>query len=626
MIKWCIVFFIFLSIGNLNAQTTSLSKKSEKEWSVIRTQLGLRKYEATLSELELFVEKNPEYLIARKFLAESYLYTFRNQEAADFIQKTIQKFQLNDADWWAMQAESYQQLKKYPEAIAALHQLIKVPFLGLPYQNVVKSKIKKLEYTWHMIQNPVPFTPKNLGDVINTSAYELYPFLSPDGNKLYFTRKEKNEDLYYAEKVDDKWSEVYPLPFNTNQNEGAQTVSSNGRLILFTACNHPTGLGSCDIFYSFLINGEWTTPSGIGAPINSTDWDSQPSISANGMSILFSSNRPDGKGGKDLYISYLNKRNQWTEPQNLGSTINTSGDEETPFLHADGRTLYFSSNGHPTVGAKDLYVSRLSDDGIWSTPQNLGYPINTEGDESSIYVALDGKSAFVSSDRPGGQGKLDIYEFSLNDSVQANPATYVQAIVKDVNSKKLLDAQYSVYDFNTNQLFAQGRTFNDGNFLICMPLDKTFSLQIEKDGYVFHSEQFQPQIASMSQPYLLEVDLFPIEQGASLILKNVLFKTDSYELESVSFPELQKLIELLKKDLQIKAVIQGHTDNVGKPAYNLELSQKRAQAVVEYLVKNGIALNRLSAKGFGESQPISTNDTKEGRQLNRRTEFVILGK
>lgn len=626
MAKWYFIFILFFSSGVLNAQTTLLSKKSEKEWSVIRAQLGLRKYEAILSDLKTFVDKNPDFLLARKFLAESYFYTFKYQEAADLIKNTIEKFQLNDKEWWAMQAEAYQQVKKYPEAINALKQLIDVPFIGLPYQNVAKSKIQKLEYTWYMIQNPVPFTPKNLGNVINSAAYELYPFLSPDGNKLYFTRKEKNEDLYYAVKVNEEWSEVHPISFNTNQNEGAQTVSSNGNLILFTACNRPSGLGSCDIFYSFLNNGQWNTPSGIGAPINSTDWDSQPSISSNGMAILFSSNRPGGKGGNDLYISYLNKSNQWMEPQNLGSTINTPSDEGSPFLHADGRTLYFSSNGHPTVGGKDLYVSRLSDEGTWSTPENLGYPINTEGDESSIYVSLDGKSAFISSERTGGQGKLDIYEFTLNDSAQASPATYVQAIVKDVNSKKLLDAQYSIYDFSNNQLFAQGRTFNEGKFLICMPLDKTFRLQIEKEGYVFYSAQFQPQSASMSQPYLLDIDLYPIEQGVSLILKNVQFKTDSYELEAVSFPELQKLIDLLKKDTKIKAVIQGHTDNVGKPTYNLELSQKRAQSVVEYLFKNGVELNRLTAKGFGESKPISTNDTKEGRHLNRRTEFLIIEK
>lgn len=623
MLKYFFILILISVSFTGNAQTNVLPKKAEKEWSPIRAQLGLRKYEAALPELQKFVEKYPDYIPGRKFLAESYLYTLRFQDAANFIDETTAKFSPDDKDWWAMAAEANQKLKKYPEAIAALKKLQNWPNTGVSYQKMVTDKIKQLEYMMNMKLHPVPFSPVHLGNEINTQGFELYPFLSPDGGKLYFTRKDKNEDLFSAEKINGQWTNVKPLSFNTYDNEGAQTVSADGKLILFTACNHPGGLGSCDIFYSMLLNGEWTKPSGIGAPINSTDWDSQPFISANGMAIIFSSNRPGGKGGKDLYISYLSKENKWMEPQNLGSVINTPGDEETPFLHADGRTLYFSSNGHLSIGAKDIYMSRLSDDGKWSEPVNLGFPINTEGDESSVYVELDGKSAYISSERDSGQGKLDIYQFVLHDSVQADPATYVKAVVRDAHTKKLLDVNYSIFDFDNNNLFAQGRTQKDGAFLICMPVENTFRLQIEKAGYVFHSEQFQPQSGTMLQPHILEVDLFPLENGASVILKNVLYKTNSYQLEAVSFPELQKVIDLMKSDAKIHAVIKGHTDNVGNPAYNLELSQKRAQSVVDYLVKNGISADRLTAKGMGETTPLVPNSTDENRQTNRRTEFVI---
>ncbi len=606
------------------AQTNTVPKKGQKEWSLIKAQIGLRKYEASLADLEKFVAKYPDFIVGRKQLAESYLYTFQYGKAADFIQETIKLYPPSDKDWWGMAAEAYLKLKRYPEAIDALKKLHDWPNIGLGYQKSIAGKIRQLEYAWYMIQHPVPYHPVHLGNEVNTSGFELYPFLSPDGEKLYFTRKDKNEDLFSAEKMDGKWTNVKPLPFNTYDNEGAQTVSADGKLILFTACNHPGGLGSCDIFYSILHNGEWTKPSGIGAPINSTDWDSQPFISANGMAIIFSSNRPGGKGGKDLYISYLSKENKWLEPQNLGSVINTSGDEETPFLHADGRTLYFSSNGHLSIGAKDLYMSRLSDDGIWSEPVNLGYPINTEGDESSIYVELDGKSAYISSDRDSGQGKLDIYQFVLNDSVQADPATYVKAVVKDAHTKSLLDVSYSIFDFEDNTLFAQGRTQKDGAFLICMPVENTFRLQIEKAGYIFHSEQFQPQSGTMLEPHLLEVDLYPVEKGSGVVLRNVLFQTDSYQLEEVSYPELRKIVDLMKADIKIHAVIRGHTDNVGVPKYNLELSQKRAQSVVDYLVKNGVSSDRLTAKGMGETEPLVPNSSDENRRVNRRTEFVIV--
>lgn len=312
-------------------------------------------------------------------------------------------------------------------------------------------------------------------------------------------------------------------------------------------------------------------------------------------------------------------------PQNLGSIINTPGDEETPFLHPDGRTLFFSSNGHRGMGEKDLFMSRMSDDGVWSEPINLGYPINTERDESGLYIALDGKTAFISSSREGGQGNLDIYEFELPKDVRANPATYVKAIIKDSQTDDRLDAVYSIFEFENNHLFAFGETVQQGEFLITMPIDKTFRLEIEKKGYVFHSEQFKAQEGSISKPYLLEVRLQPVNKGSSIVLQNVLFRTNSYELEEVSFPELMKVVELMKSEPEISARIKGHTDDVGSAEYNLSLSEKRAQSVLEFLIENGISRNRLSAEGYGETQPLVPNDSDGNRQMNRRTEFEIIG-
>ncbi|MCO5230828.1 MAG: OmpA family protein [Chitinophagales bacterium] len=618
------ILLVIFSTSILFGKSDGLSKKGEKQWFYLNSQASLKRYDYILPHLEKLVQSNPDFIKGRKLLAETYIYTQQFDKAAPFIKKSIETYKLNDKYWWQMSSDANRAIKNYPEAINSLKSLLKVPALGLPYQKLTEEKIKQLEYTWFMIQNPVPFQPIQLGNEVNTPAFELYPFLSPDGEKLYFTRKERNEELFQAEKVNGNWNNVKELSFNTDVNEGAQSVSADGKLILFTACNYPNGLGSCDIFYSFLVNGTWTTPNGIGAPINSTDWESQPSISANGMAILFSSNRPGGKGGKDLYISYLNKENKWLEPQNLGDVINTPFDEETPFLHADGRSLYFSSNGHSSIGGKDIFVSRLSDNGKWSEPVNLGYPINTEKDESSIYVELDGKSAYLASEREGGQGKLDLYQFVLHDSVRSTPSTFVNAIVSDIHTKAKLDVEYSIFNFENNQIFSFGQTKQDGEFLICMPVNKTYRLEITKPGYMFYSEQFLTQSGSMVKPYVLEVKMQPIALGANIILKNILFKTDSYELGDLSFPELQKIIELMNANKNIKAIVKGHTDNIGSSNYNLELSQKRAQSVVDYLLQNGIAADRLSAKGMGASQPISTNDTEEGRLENRRTEFQIV--
>lgn len=621
-----LIVSLFLFAGCVHSQPHTIPAKGKKQWAEILQKIGMRNHEVAIQDLEKFVRKFPKYQPAQKQLADTYLRTHRYQEAKDFIEKVLSQGEPQDKIWWSMSAEAYEQLRMYPEAITSMQKLRDWPGQGGAYKKLVDDKIKHLEFVHQMRSNPVPYEPVNVGAGINTDAFELYPFLSPEGDKMYFTRKDIKEDLYVSEKIDGVWNQAQPLPFNTNENEGAQTISADGKLILFTACNRPDGLGSCDIFYSFLVQGQWTEPRGTGAPINSTDWESQPFLSANGRAMIFSSNRPGGRGGKDLYISYLNKDNQWLEPQNMGSTINTSGDEETPFLHADGKTLFFSSNGHLSIGGKDLFMSQLNEKGEWSEPVNLGYPINTESDESSIYVDLDGKTAYIASAREGGHGKLDIYQFDLHDQVAADPAVYVKAIVKDANSKELINTKYSIFNIKNNELFSFGQTGAEGSFLISIPASETFRLEIDKSNYVFHSEQFQAQKGSHQEPYILNVFLQPIQQGASIVLKNVQFDTDSYTLTETSFPELQKLLELLLSDTQIVAVIKGHTDNIGTPAYNLELSQKRAQSVVNYLIEQGVDSNRITAQGYGDTQPIAPNDSDTNRQLNRRTEFEITKK
>jgi outer membrane protein OmpA-like peptidoglycan-associated protein len=529
-----------------------------------------------------------------------------------------------EKEWLAMKADAHKALRQYGEAISTWQQYREWPALGLSYQKLVDERIAQLRFTKEAVDNPVPYNPVNVGEQINTQYFELYPYISPEGSKMYFTRKEKQEDIFEAEWIDENWANVRPLTFNTTENEGAHTVSADGRFLFFTACNRQDGLGSCDIFYSMKTDKGWTNPAGIGAPVNSTDWESQPCFTANNMAMLFSSNRPNGYGGKDLYIAYLDKSFRWKEPINLGPEINTKGDEETPFLHADGRTLYFSSNGHPSVGGKDLYVSRLGADGKWSKPVNLGYPINTEGDETGLFVALNGKSAYLASDRAGGVGNLDIYSFELNKPMQATPSTYVKARIKNKQNSQPLIAEYRIALLQNNDLFAEGISSPTGEFLICIPADTTYALTIDKQGFLFYSDQFQPKGGTLLEPYLLDVFLEPIQQGSSTVLKNVLFAYNSHSLLPASYPELDKLADLLLSNPNIIAEVSGHTDNIGSDSYNLDLSKKRAESVVVYLSVKGVPKARLSAKGYGSAKPIADNATEEGRALNRRTEFRII--
>jgi outer membrane protein OmpA-like peptidoglycan-associated protein len=620
-------FLLFASLIGISfqlfAQQPALPKKYQQEWNDIRAKAAIARHEEMIPRLEDLISNNRDFLPALKLLTESYMVTKRYDEALKIISSVEAKGQFSEKDWLAMKARAYADLKQYPEAIAATRQLSEWPGLGIGYQKVVLEQISKLEFTWKAIQNPVPFMPYNLGSEVNTEFFELYPHISPDGKELFFTRKERNEDLFVAEWKDSIWGNVRSLPINTNENEGAHTVSADGRFLFFTACNRSGGLGSCDIFYSMKTPEGWTKPAGIGAPINSTDWESQPCFTSNGMAMLFSSNRPNGFGGKDLYIAYLDKNFKWQEPKNLGPEINTPGDEETPFLHADGRTLFFSSNGHPTVGGKDIYRSRLGDDGKWSKPVNLGYPINTEEDESGLYVLLDGKTAYLASDREGGFGKLDLYRFELNKEVQATPATYVKAIVRHATTKAPLRAEFRIASVDKDILFAEGYTSDIGELLVCMPTDQEFAMQVERKGFVFHSENFKAGEGTLAEPFLLEIDLQPVTLPSSIVLKNVFFAFNSHALQSASFPELDRVVALLQQYPELKAEISGHTDNVGANEYNLQLSQKRAESVVNYLFEKGISKQRLVAKGYGSTQPIASNDNEAGKAENRRTELKL---
>jgi outer membrane protein OmpA-like peptidoglycan-associated protein len=314
---------------------------------------------------------------------------------------------------------------------------------------------------------------------------------------------------------------------------------------------------------------------------------------------------------------------QWSEPKNLGNIINTPYDDQTPFIHPDGTTLYFASNGHVGMGMNDLFMSKKNGDS-WTVPVNLGYPINTEKDEMGLFVSTDGTKAYYASSREGGIGKLDMYEFDLPSSLQPQKATYVKVQVYDAITKNPLFAQYSVIDLDTQKEVVQGNTNGEGNFTTCLLADKNYALIIQKEKYLFHSENFSFQSTSIIKPYVLDVYLEPIASGNSIVLNNIFYKINDFSLLENSFVELNKVVDLLQKNPALKIEISGHTDNTGEAVYNLTLSQKRAQSVVNYLIQKGISKDRLIAKGYGMTKPIFSNDTEEDRSKNRRTELKII--
>lgn len=633
--------FIFLTFSwQINAQeeyvtTKTAHKKAIKAYNKGNQYNRARDYASAVKELNKAIKREPTFLSAYLLRADSYfaMNDFKNAEA-DFEKiLSIAPNYKPRINYVVAIVEAEQ--NKYDEAAVHLKAFLDSNPRG---ERIVKKATRLLsnyEFAAEAVKNPVPFNPQNLGENINTPLAEYLPTLTADAQTLIFTRRDRfQEDFYIAKKVNGEWQRAKNLgaPINTRENEGAETISADGQTLVYTVCNRKQDFGSCDLYFSELKNGEWTIPRNIGAPINSAAWESQPSLSADGQTLYFTSNRSKNK---DIWRSQRQTDGTWSNPVKLN--INTKGHEEGPFIHADGQTLYFTSTGYAGMGKADLFMSRLQADGTWGTPQNLGYPINTKAQEGALIVSLDGKTAYFSSTKLGGYGAVDLYSFEMPKPLRPKPVTYAKIKIKDPKTRQPLKANLDVLILGNSQIHVSAQTNEDGESLICLPMGVDYALNVNKKGYLFHSENFALKAEnSKDEPFVLKIYLqkIPKEEPTitlnpdpvlkPVILKNVFFKSGSAELEVASQAELDKLVNLLNDNPTMNIQINGHTDNVGSDDDNLKLSESRAQSVVNYLITKKIEAKRLKFKGFGETLPISTNDTPNGRQQNRRTEFIII--
>lgn len=540
---------------------------------------------------------------------------------------------------------AYYRSGMYQKAGEAYREYLKRVDEKAPLVAKAKKNIEKCSGATDLLKHPVPFVSVNLGDAINSVDDEYWPSITVDGKTIIFTRLvgsntpadqrklQVQEDFYTASYENNQWQPCQPLSgINTVYNEGAQTISADGNLLFFTACTRLDGVGSCDIYFSRNKNAEWSVPQNAGLPVNSPSWESQPSISANGEALYFVSNRKGGKGGMDIWKCALKGFSEWGKPiwgtpVNLGDSVNTPGNEMSPFIHSDGKTLYFASDYWPGMGGYDIFYCRLKNDSVWSKPQNLGYPINSHKDEQGLVVDASGTNAYYSSDRPGSRG-MDIYSFILHQEARPTPVSYIKGKVVDEDTGQPVCAQVELIDVdNTNSVIKGESCWEKGEFLMCLPLGKEYAFNISTKGYLFYSDNFKlREKTNIIDPYILEIKLKKIKVGGSVVLRNIFFHTGSYELLPESKAELQKLIDFLNLNPTLVIEISGHTDNVGSAEMNKKLSEARASEVYKYLENHRIAASRMKFAGYGLTQPIAPNDTPEGRALNRRTEFRIIKK
>jgi outer membrane protein OmpA-like peptidoglycan-associated protein/tetratricopeptide (TPR) repeat protein len=521
---------------------------------------------------------------------------------------------------------------QFEDALQAINRFLQKPNLN---ERIIKSAdYRKRSYEFAVKQQAnfplgdYVFTPENLGDSVNTKLLEYFPSVTIDGNTLVFTRRIGQEDFFVSEKKNGVWTTATSLPgnLNTEENEGAQTISQDGRMLIFTGCNMEDGQGSCDLYFSYLTKNGWGERINMGRIINTEYWESQPSLSPDKRALYFAARDPSGFGGSDLFVSYLQPNGQWGTPRNMGPEINTAADESCPFIHADNQTFYFTSNGHPGYGGTDLYFMRQQPDGSWGKPQNLGYPVNTIDDEGSLIIASDGKTAYYASDGADSRGGLDIYSFQLPQTVRPFKTLWVKGNVFDEKTKQGLPSAVELINLATAQTISKVQTDEEGNYLITLPIGNDYAFNVNRKGYLFYSENFFLKQSSTDTTYTIDIPLTPIEVNASIVLKNIFFDVNKWELKPESMIELDKVIQLLKENPAVKIEIGGHTDNVGKPADNLALSNNRAKSVINYFLYKGIPEERISSKGFGETKPVAVNTTEDGRAKNRRTELRVIAK
>jgi outer membrane protein OmpA-like peptidoglycan-associated protein/Tol biopolymer transport system component len=473
---------------------------------------------------------------------------------------------------------------------------------------------------------------------INSISNDYTPQVNPTGTKLYFTSVRKGgfdkmkettpndfgEDVYYSELTNEQWSQpqLLPEPINSMGDDFGSAFTGDGQTMVYVKCDDPDGIGNCDLYITQLVGTEWTVPSNMGNVVNSEEWESQPTISSDGERIIFTSARAGGYGGSDLYMTEKNHLGDWGIPQNLGSTVNTPLNDNSPNLAADGKTLYYATNGHPGLGGTDIFYC-IFDNGKWSKPINLGAPLNSRGDDTNFSISATGTGYFASSRLD--ENNYDIFQIELPEHLRPKPTVVIEGIISDAKSSDPLGAWVLIEDINTGELITLSKSNEtSGEYLVVLPVGRDYSVSVNSDGFFFYSQNFELPKDTSYQEIAMDIALEPIEKGTKVVLNNIFFESGRAELKPISYIELNKAFDLLENNGTMIVEIGGHTDNVGSESLNLKLSEQRAKAVMDYLVLAGIDPIRIQSKGYGESVPIADNTTAEGKAANRRTEFTIL--
>lgn len=619
-----------LSLSHLFAQEAPFSgSKNQKAnyyfGEALKTYQGYD-YPKTQNWLDKAVNSDPNFIEAYLMMAEMKMNDEKYEEAIKLFDK-VSTLNPEFPRIYSGKSKAYFRLKKYDEALQNAEKFLSYPdYYGKKAElTIIKNNA---EFAKAAVLAPVPFKPVNMGPSINSSYHDYFPGLTADEQTFIFTRLDlgRNEEFYISHKINDQWELAQNMgtPVNTEGNEGTISLSADGQYIFYTACKREDGLGSCDLYISKLDGNSWSVPRNLGAPVNTNAWETQPALTYDGKTVYFTSNRAGGFGKSDIWYTTF-KNGKWSPPINLGPEINTTEDEQSPFIAKDDQTLYFVSDGHPGMGGLDIFISKKSKDGRWEKPKNMGYPINSDKSENSFVIASNGKDAFIAKEGDDTYGGLDLYTFELYEEARPQKTGYAKGVVFDAVTRKKITAKIELIDLASGKVVVESYSNKiTGEFLVCLQGNKNYMLNVANQGYMFYSENFALKNQSAIEPLVLSIPLQPLANNVTMVLKNVFFDSEKFELKPESKAELDKVVQLLNANPNIKIEIGGHTDNTGDNKKNTVLSTNRAKAVIGYLTTNGIIITRLTHKGYADTKPVADNKTEAGRAQNRRTEIKIV--
>lgn len=671
--KILFVFFILLThiaySQYINTYCNEIEdKKALKSFEAALQFLSSQNIEKAVEKLADAISREPDFTEAWVAMSEIHYYNYseaidaktRGNEYSKYIrclQKVVEicpsynQYLINyELGKMFFKDDNFKTAKPY------LKEFIKNADRKSEYYSDAKNTLNYIEQYENLISNPVPFNPV-IVEGVSTINDDYLPIISPDGSMAFYTqasfKKELNsiygekfvESFMVSSKIDsvsgaDYYSRGRPMPepFNSGKNQGAASITIDNSTMYITICEFVSRTyDNCDIYVTTRTGNGWSELRNLGPNINGIDtWESQPSITADGKTLYFSTIRPGNLGfgednyTSDIYVAQKDENGNWGKAENLGNIINTSGNEKSPYMHSDSKTLYFSSDGHPGLGGYDIFFSKFRD-GEWTKPQNMGYPINTKENDVGFIVSTNGKKAYFSSNKLNGLGGWDVYSIDLYEEARPEKVVFVKGTLLDDEGNTLEDAKLEVKNTRTEEVTEGVVDAITGNYAVALTIepdkqDDDYLMVVKKEGYSFTSNYISPEEERFEAPTTINFEVKPIEVGKAVKINDINYAFASSELDNVSKIVLDNFIDFLRDNPTVSFEIRGHTDDVGQESTNQKLSEERAKAVYDYLANKGISPIRMKFKGFGESMPIAPNTSESGRAKNRRTEFYITGK